>query len=383
MERIKKAKILLIDDEVNVLNAYRRNLRLEYEIIVGQGGEQGLAMIKKHGPFAVVVSDFKMPGMDGVTFLKKVMQVAPDTVRVMLTGYSDLNITMDAVNEGHIFRFLTKPCPIDKLKKTIDDGIKQYRLVRVEKELLNKTLSGSIKALVDILSVVNPLVFNVASQMSKYAKNIGRRLKYRNLWEIEISALVSQIGLVSVPNDIIEKKLHGFETTPSEDEMFYAHPKLGAELLRNIPRLDNIAESVYYQYVDYNHSFSEYNKKGDEIPFAGRLLKILNDFFFLSAKEYNQELVIREMEKSVGKKYDEKIFGALAAEISGAEVDKVVVLKNIVQLKEHDILTEDLKDENGFLLLPKGTELNLITLSKIVNYNKLTKLKEPVAVIEQ
>ncbi len=382
MESRKGAKVLLVDDEVNVLNAYRRNLRLDYEIFVAQGGEQGLSMLKNHGPFAVVVSDFKMPGIDGVTFLKKVKEISKDTVRIMLTGFADLNITMDAVNEGHIFRFLTKPCPVEKLKKTIDEGIRQYELVRVEKELLNKTLRGSVKALIDILSVVNPLVFNLSSRLSKYSVKIAKRLQRNNLWEIEIAALVSQIGLVSVPNDIIEKKLHGFEISESESEMFYSHPKLGAKLLRNIPRLDYVAESVYYQYVDYKHSLSEYKKSGTEIPFAGRILKTLNDFFELNAKEYNESIALREMEKYVGVKYDEKIFGALVAEVEGIEDKKLVVLKTIPELKEGDILVENLKDSNGFLLLPKGTELNLATLSKIINYNKLTKLVEPVSVVE-
>jgi response regulator RpfG family c-di-GMP phosphodiesterase len=319
--------------------------------------------------------------MNGITFLKQVREINPDTVRIILTGFADLNITMDAINEGYIFRFLTKPCPVGRLKSSLDEGIRQYRLVTSERELLNKTLKGSIKSLVDILSVVNPLVFNYSSRIRKLAVNIAKRLKCKNLWEVEISALVSTIGLVSVPTEITEKALFGLEMTKEEREMFYSHPKVGANLLKNIPRLEVVAESVYYQYVDFGVPAHEYKKTGEEIPLPARILKVLNDYFMLSATEYDQQLVIRNMKKK-SLKYDSKVFGALVAELAGFEADKVAVLKNISELKEGDVLADDLKDINSFLLLPKGSELNSASMSKLINYNKLTKLVEPIAVIE-
>jgi response regulator RpfG family c-di-GMP phosphodiesterase len=381
MEKVKKPKVLLVDDEINILNAYKRNLRGDYDVYLGEGAEQGLEIIKKHGPFPVVVSDFKMPGMNGITFLKQVREINPDTVRIILTGFADINITMDAINEGYIFRFLTKPCPVDRLKASLDEGIKQYRLVTSERELLNKTLKGSIKTLVDILSVVNPLVFNYSSRLRKLAVNIARRLKYKNLWEVEISALVSTIGLVSVPTEITEKALFGLEMTKEEKEMFYSHPKVGASLLKNIPRLEVVSDSVYYQYVDFGVPVSGYKKSGEEIPFPARILKVLNDYFMLSATEYDQQIVISNMKKN-SRMYDSKVFGALVAELAGFESDKVAVLKTIPELKEGDVLADDLKDINSFLLLPKGSELNSASISKIINYNKLTKLVEPIPVIE-
>ncbi len=381
MNNSAKPKVLLVDDEINVLNAYRRNLRRDYELFLANGAEQAFSIIKKYGPFYVVVSDFKMPGMNGISFLKQVREINPDTVRIMLTGFADINITMDAINEGYIFRFLTKPCPVGSLKSSIDQGIKQYQLILSERELLNKTLKGSIKTLVEILSVVNPLVFNYSSRMRKLAVNIAKRLKCENLWEIEISALVSTIGLVSVPTEIIEKALYGLEMTEKERKMFYSHPKIGADLIKNIPRLEVVSESVYYQYVDFRVPTPGYKKTGEEIPFPARILKVLNDYFLLTATQFDQQEVLRKMEKN-SLKYDPKVLGALAAELAGFDSDKVALLKDITELKEGDILADDLKDTYGFLLLPRGTELNSASLSKIINYNKMTKLVVPVPVIE-
>src|SRR5580698_5073090 len=152
-------KILFVDDEPAFLKGYQLMLRQDFEVDTAVGGEQGLAQIHDHGPYAVVVSDMRMPGMNGVQFLARVRQIAPDTIRMILTGYTDINAAMDAVNEGNIFRFLAKPCERDVLSNAITSGLVQYRLITAEKELLGNTLMGSIKVLIDVLSAASPEAF--------------------------------------------------------------------------------------------------------------------------------------------------------------------------------------------------------------------------------
>src|SRR5829696_4359 len=135
-------KILCVDDERNVLEAYQRSLRKEFHIEIATSGAEGLAAVESQGPYAVIVSDMRMPGMDGIRFLAKVKEKAPDSVRIMLTGNADQQTAIEAVNEGNIFRFLTKPCPPETLAKALSAGLQQYWLVVAEKELLEKTLSG-------------------------------------------------------------------------------------------------------------------------------------------------------------------------------------------------------------------------------------------------
>ena len=149
-------KTLFVDDEPNVLAACKRSLGRKVKITTATSGAEGLETIRKDGPFAVVLSDMRMPEMDGIQFICAVRQLAPDTVCMMLTGNSDQETAMNAVNRGQIFRFLTKPCPQEDLFAALEAGIKQYRLITAEKELLQKTLTGSIRALVDVLGLVNP-----------------------------------------------------------------------------------------------------------------------------------------------------------------------------------------------------------------------------------
>ena len=120
-------KILLVDDEPKVLAAIQRQLRKQFRFETALSGEEALKIIDEKGPFAVVVSDYKMPGMNGIDFLCKVKTVDPDTVRMMLTGSADMSTAIAAVNEGSIFQFHPKPCPAETLGQAIKSGIDKYR----------------------------------------------------------------------------------------------------------------------------------------------------------------------------------------------------------------------------------------------------------------
>src|SRR5262245_51674395 len=129
-------RILFVDDEENLLAAVARQLRKEFDVETALGGELGLEAIDRNGPYAVVVSDMRMPGMDGIEFLRRVKDRMPDAVRMMLTGNSDLGTAMQAVNEGRIFRFMTKPCPPDMLAASLRSGLEQHRLITAERDIL-------------------------------------------------------------------------------------------------------------------------------------------------------------------------------------------------------------------------------------------------------
>ena len=172
-------KVLFVDDEMNVLSAFRRHLRHDYEVETATSGAEALELCETKGPFAVVVADMNMPGMDGVSLLSEIKQKYPDTIRIMLTGNATQKVAIDAVNEGSIFRFLTKPCPPEILQQVLEAGTRQYQLVTAEKELLEKTLSGSIRMLTDMLSLTNPLAFSLSSRLRLIVQHVVKELKLR------------------------------------------------------------------------------------------------------------------------------------------------------------------------------------------------------------
>jgi signal transduction histidine kinase len=137
------AKILFVDDDCSVLDSLRRSLGRCYDLVTARGPEEGLCALAEKGPFAVIVSDLRMPGLSGLEFLRRAKEIAPQSVAIMLTGHGDLDTAMAAINEGHIFRFLTKPCPPPILSRSLDAAITQYRLAAADRELLRMTLENA------------------------------------------------------------------------------------------------------------------------------------------------------------------------------------------------------------------------------------------------
>ncbi len=121
-----KARILLVDDDPMLLAGLKRQLRREFDVFTAGGAQEAIAVMGDSGPFSVVISDFRMPGMNGIELLSRVKDLNPDTVRMMLTGSTDLSTAVQAVNEGNIFQFHLKPCPSDTLARAIHDGIGKY-----------------------------------------------------------------------------------------------------------------------------------------------------------------------------------------------------------------------------------------------------------------
>ncbi len=184
-------KILCVDDDPNILEGYKRQLRKEFELATAVGPEQGLRMVTEQGPFAVVVSDLQMPGMNGIEFLTQVRTHEPDTVRMLLTGNAELQATIDAINQGQIFRFLTKPCTPEALANALKAGLAQHRLITAERELLEQTLSGSIRVLSEVLALVNPEAFGRSARITRYVESIAENLHVSELWSIKTAAMLS------------------------------------------------------------------------------------------------------------------------------------------------------------------------------------------------
>lgn len=374
-------KILLVDDDENILAGYQRNLRKMFQIVTASSGKDALEIIRSSGPFAVIMSDFKMPEMNGNQFLAQARQISPDSVRMMLTGFADVETAINAVNEGNIFRLLTKPCPHDKLINSLYAALEQYRLVIAERELLDKTLKGSIKVLTDILAVVNPIAFSQASMLRKIARNIGKKIQVKNLWKLELSALLSQIGCVAVPTEILEKKVKGIEMTEEEKRIFNSHPVIGYSLIENIPRLEDICEAIKYQNYKYDGSDEPDDYvMGDKIPVNARILAVLNDYFNFT----QQSLTSREaMQKLYEQEnfYDPTILAALDAEITGMYDGFIVESVFLKELKAGMILAEEIKNQEGTVLLSKNHEITDVLVHKLKQYITFHTIIEPIKVL--
>ncbi len=189
----------------------------------------------------------RMPGMDGIQLLSRIKAVSPDTIRVMLTGTTEIETAINAINEGSIFRFLSKPCSKDMMAKTLTGALLQYRLVTAEKQLLEQTLTGCIQVLTEVLSLVNPAAFGRAERARRYIHHVVRAMKLGNPWQYEVAAMMSQLGCVTLPAETIDAVYSGEKLSPAEQAEYDAHPTVAYDLLSKIPRLEPIAWMIQQQ----------------------------------------------------------------------------------------------------------------------------------------
>src|SRR6185437_9822018 len=322
-------KILIVDDDSNLLASCERNLRRRFNVETAEGGQLGLEKIAARGPYAVVISDMQMPGMNGVQFLSIVKERAPEIVRVMLTGNADVETAMRVVNEGNIFRFLTKPCVPEVLTKAIDDALAQYRLLVAEKELLNKTLNGSIKMLTEILSIMDTPSFGRSQVLRDMVAEATEKLGIANAWEIHLAVMLAPIGYVTVPPETMLKTRAGEVLSKVEEQMMERLPDTAAKLLANIPRLEGVANIVRYQHKNFNGSGLPADAvSGEAIPQGARLLKIFWDIFQLEKTGLSRLEALDELTGRSGW-YDPQLLASVRAINiggAGAPSDKPVAL---------------------------------------------------------
>jgi len=366
-----KRKVLFVDDEQNILDSFRASLRKRYKIETALGPLAGLDKITSSGPYAVVVSDLKMPDMDGITFLSKVQELSPDTVRVMLTGHADLNSAISAVNEGSVFRFLTKPSPVDVMVRTLEVAMKQYSLVVAERELLRGTLRGCIKVLTDILSLVNPEAFGRSERVKRLATYVGKHIKLKSTLYLDLAAMLSQLGFVTLTDTVLDKIYKGVGLDPEEQQIFDMHPFVTAGMLSQIPRMDKVSDIIQHQ--------NETLKTNPDQPMESRILKACLDYDSLTQQGLAKQDAIDSLRKN-GELYDPMIIDVLERGTAGEEgyVRRQI---GVGELRPGMIMEEALWSTDEVHIVAQGTEVTETALLRIENFKKANRLSENVTVL--
>lgn len=378
-------KVLFVDDDPNILEAYQRQLRKTITVNTALGGHEGLESVRSNDPYAVVISDYHMPGMNGVEFLNQVREHSPLSVRIMLTGNSDIHTAVQAVNEGNIFRFLTKPCHSETLGKALIAAINQYRLLVTEKELTENTLNGSISLLTEILSIVNPDAFGRANQLREAVRALLAHLNISDTWEIELAAMLSQIGLVAAPPEIVAKHLSGEPLSSTAQSLINRFPEIGSDLIRKIPRLSTVADIVLYQTKNFDGSgFPEDSVAGCRIPFGARVLRVMTDVVDAELQAIPREQISTSMNADEGK-YDPVLMGGVVdahfLPETQEDVQHAVQLEvDLCQVRIGDALVRDVETNDAKLLIASGNIISQMMLTRLLNHHKIFGVKEPVLV---
>jgi response regulator RpfG family c-di-GMP phosphodiesterase len=348
----KKLEVLCVDDEPQILEGLQLHLKRHFIVNVASSGADGLALLAEKKDVAVILSDMRMPNMDGAKFLNAARTAAPDAVRMLLTGYTDMQSAIAAVNEGQIFRFISKPCPPDQLLQAFGSAVQQHRLIVAEKVLLQQTLLGCVDSLAKVLSLSKPAAFGRALRLRGKVHAILEHLHWQEQWQCEAAAVLSQLGAVTLAEETLMKLNEGEALEPAERLEVAVSIEAAMEMLKDIPRLEPVLEILKHM-VDSLRD----RRASAEIALGGRLLDIVFEWDALEAQGYGQAAALDKMSAVEGV-YDAAIMSAAKSMIANSAARSSVAGVALRELAPGMVLAQDLVRKNGVVILPRGFEID-------------------------
>ena len=380
---VERPRILLVDDEPNLLDGLRRQLRRDFTVETAVGAANGLFALKPNDPFAVIVSDFLMPGINGAEFLAAAAKAAPTSTRMLLTGHTSLADAAVTVNQGRVFRMLLKPVDTDTMTAALRDCVTQHKLVVAERELLERTLQGSVKALSDVLSLASPAAFGRAVRMRRVASAILDKVDVLpDRWAVELAVELAQLGIVSLPPTVAAKLDAGADLTPAEQQMVDQLPAVAEQLISPIPRMAPVAEAIHYSRKGFDGSGSPADGvAGDRIPFGGRLLRLVQDHDALLRQGMSPTVALATLRTQAGH-YDPALLEAFAATAAAAaDTIRGVMLAD---LQAGMVLAAAVRSRSDVLLVNAGQEVTVGLVTRLRNFAALEDgVAEPLMVLDE
>lgn len=412
------ATLLFVDDEPNILSALRRLFRpLGYKIHVAEGGAQGLELLERE-PVDLVISDMRMPNMDGAQFLEQVRAKWPDTVRILLTGYADVSSTIAAINKGEIFRYVAKPWEDNdivllvkqaldlknleqekrrlealtlrqneelkdlnaNLEAKVQERTQEVRQTMGFLELANKKLKDSFITSIKVFSNLIELREHSLAGHSRRVADMARMLAKRmdlsgsEVNDIFVAALLHDIGKIGLPDKLL-KKPFAVLAGEERDEVL-RHPATGQAALMGLEQLHGAAKLIRAHHERWDGMGYPDGLSGLTIPIGARILALANDYDAvqigtLLSKRLSQSEAIAYIIEGRGKRYDPQVVDVFAPMMGGGASDAVAEMSvKPSQLKAGMTLSRDLVTPEGIMLLSRDFVLNEVIIEQVRNFER-------------
>lgn len=411
--------LLFVDDEANILSSLRRLFRpLGYRIFIANGGAEGLAILEKEH-IDLVISDMRMPEMDGATFLAEVARCWPETVRILLTGYSDITSTIEAINKGGIYRYLSKPWEDTDLVLTVQSALKHKELERERDQLLelsrkqNEELksfnaelekrvaarTAEIQQTADMLDLAYqelhqsyqtaiPVFANLVEMREGKGTGHGRRVAemakalalHLGLGEeaakdIYYAGLLHDIGKIGLPDRLVDKPL----TSLSAEDRLLAekHPQMGESALLALEPMTGAARLIRAHHERFDGRGFPDQLIGEDIPIGARILAVVNEYDGLQRGTVLEQKLTAEaaagfLKENSGKRYDPQVTEAflklLNVHAQKAGISRQQVNVGTGELRAGQVLARDLINHDNILLLTKGFRITDAMIVKLRAY---------------
>ncbi|MFH1076273.1 MAG: HD domain-containing phosphohydrolase [Pseudomonadota bacterium] len=410
--------ILLVDDEVNILSSLSRLFRKErHRILEAHNGNEALEILKQE-PVSVIISDHKMPEMSGLQFLEKAEGINPDTIRIMLTGYVDIATTLDAINKGHVWKFVTKPWDDTDLLMTVRQAIRQYELVVENKQLvrtinernielsklneelekkveerteairkinrkLKKSFIDTIRVFHSLMGLFDPELVAHSKRVAAFSREMAKRCKKLDKSEyenIELASLLHDIGLISIPKNLLNRRKD--KMTPAEKDAYEKHTVLGHMSFAGIEHLEKVGMLVRAHHECFDGSGYPDGLKEDKIPLGARIISVADTYDkFVHCFVMLEIDALAFIKKMSWTQFDPEIVidfvEVLGQEVKARDTENVLSLK---ELRQGMVLSRDIETISGRMLAGKDTVIKEDYLKKLMAFNELDPITDRIRI---
>ncbi|MGA8181411.1 MAG: HD domain-containing phosphohydrolase [Desulfobacterales bacterium] len=395
-----KHTIMTVDDEADIIKALQRLFRKEnYRILSASSAPEGLDLLKSsEKPVSLIISDQRMPEMSGSQFLEQTRKIFPNAIRFLLTGYSDMDAVVDAINNGGIHRYLSKPWNDEDLKIQVRQSLEHYELA-MENKRLEGSLFSTVKLLSSLIETLNPMLGTYMKQVGSLSRTVAEdyELPKEELDQIEIAGMIHDIGLLGVPEHIILKDKE--EMTQKEFMVFSQHPTIGKMCLEAVEYLDQASLIVLHHHEYYDGTGFPHNLRREEIPLGSRIIGAVADYSKIiytwpknvdeiakRARNYlgpaANNIDIDDPEKmltgiakkiillSAEQKYDVQVVSTLMKKLGEKEREESkkrlkILSISVEELKEGMVLAKNLRSKDGRILLQKDAKIKESSIETI------------------
>lgn len=402
-------RLLCVDDEPNILSALRRLLRPHgYQVTVAGSGAEALGIMEDQ-VFDLVISDMRMPEMDGAQFLEQVKRRWPDSIRLLLTGYADVTSTVDAINKGEIYRYISKPWDDNELLLTVRQALERKALEReklrlealterqneelrdlnanLELKVMERTVElrkahdklktsfmTSIKVFANLIELRGSNLAGHSRRVADLARKIGNRmdLSPADAQDVFLAGLLHDIGKIGLPDHLLVKPVP--QMNGDELGMYRKHPIKGEQSVMALEELRGAARIVRHHHERFDGQGYPDGLSGLGIPLGARILSVANDFDglqigSLSVRRYSQEDAKKLIAEGKGKRYDPQVIEAFLDIVGKVEVrDNGEIEVGVADLKPGMILSRDMVTRDGVLLLAADYILDANLIRQIRDY---------------
>ncbi|GAB5604914.1 HD domain-containing phosphohydrolase [Sideroxyarcus sp. TK5] len=414
------ATILFVDDEANILSSLKRLFRpLGYRILTAESGAEGLEILQRE-PVDLVVSDMRMPEMNGAQFLEQVRARWPATLRILLTGYAEIDATIEAINKGHIYRYVSKPWEDNDITLTIRHALHQKQLERDKQRLeeltyrqneelkeLNASLETKVKArteelrqtmsfleaaheklkqgFITSIRVFSNLIEMREGGMAGHSRRVAElsraiawqmEMKEPDVQDVFLAALLHDVGKIGFPDYLLVKP---FSTLTAEERgAVIKHPAKGQTALMALEQLHNAAKLIRSHHEHFDGSGYPDRLAGLEIPLGARIIAVANEYDSVQIgtmlnKHLKQADALLFIQDGRGRRYDPAVVDAFIS-VMGANTETAHVRPELAlhpeQLRPGMVLSRDLLTKQGELLLSKDYRLDELLIGQIRNFEQ-------------